>query len=267
MRPSARLAAAVARCVGYCYEGFPAGTHLGLPSRHLTVVLSLGDPTRTSGPYGSATLTALAGGLHTRPVHIAHDGDLAGVQLDLTPEGARALFGLPAAELGSAVLPLGDLIGSRAGELAERLAEAPAWPARFAVVEDVLSRGVGRPPGPPPEVGYAWRRLAETDGAVRIGDLAREVGWSRRHLSERFAAEYGLRPKEAARVMRFERSKRLLKEPGRPSLAAVAAASGYYDQAHLAREWNDLAGCPPSAWLAGEELPFVQDGEDATGRR
>ncbi|MCO5998871.1 helix-turn-helix domain-containing protein [Actinoallomurus rhizosphaericola] len=266
-RPSGRLTSAVARCVGYRYEGFPAGTHLGLPSRHLTVVLSLGAPTRTSGPYGSAALTALAGGLHTRPVRISHDGDLAGIQLDLTPEGARSLFGLPAAELGSAVLSLGDLIGARTGELVERLAGASAWPARFAVVEDVLSRGMDRRPGPPPEVGYAWRRLADTDGAVRIGDLAREVGWSRRHLSERFAAEYGLRPKEAARVMRFERSKRLLKEPGRPPLASVAAVCGYYDQAHLAREWNDLAGCPPSAWLAGEELPFVQDGEDAAGRR
>ncbi|GAA4614380.1 AraC family transcriptional regulator [Actinoallomurus liliacearum] len=269
VRPPARLAAAVARCVGYRYEGFPAGTHLGLPSRHLTVVLSLGAPTRTSGPSGrpSTAFTALAGGLHTRPVRISHDGDLAGVQLDLTPEGARSLFGLPAAELGAAVLSLDDLIGTRARELVERLAEAPTWPARFAAVDDVLSRGVGRLTAPAPEVGYAWRRLADADGAVRIGDLAREVGWSRRHLGERFAAEYGLRPKEAARVMRFERSKRLLKEPGRPSLAAAAAACGYYDQAHLAREWNELAGCPPSAWLTGEELPFVQDGDDTAGRR
>ncbi|MCO6010314.1 helix-turn-helix domain-containing protein [Actinoallomurus purpureus] len=269
VRPPARLASSVTRCVGYRYEGFPPGTHLGLPSRHLTVVLSLDAPTRTIGPSATdrCAFAALAGGLHTRPVVIAHDGDLAGVQLDLTPEGARSLFGLPAAAIGSAVLSLDDLIGTRAGELLERLAEAPTWRARFAVVDDVLSRGIGRLPGPAPEIAYAWRRLAETDGTMRVGDLAREVGWSRRHLSERFAAEYGLRPKEAARVMRFERSKRLLQEPGRPSLANVAAACGYYDQAHLAREWNDLAGCPPSAWLADEELPFVQDDEDAAGER
>lgn len=271
VRPPARLASSVARCVGYRYEGFPAGTHLGLPSRHLTVVLSLGAPTRTMGPPGTdrtpSDFAALVGGLHTRPVVIAHDGNLAGVQLDLTPEGARSLFGLPAAALGSVVLSLDDLIGTRAGELAERLAEAPTWPARFAVVDDVLSRGAGRLPQPAPEVGYAWRRLADAEGTVRIGELAREVGWSRRHLSERFAAEYGLRPKEAARVMRFERSKRLLQEPGRPSLAALAAACGYYDQAHLAREWNELAGCPPSAWLADEDLPFVQDDDAPAGER
>jgi AraC-like DNA-binding protein len=269
VRPSARLAPSVARCVGYRYEGFAPGTHRGLPSRHLTVILGLDTPTRTlvGADRAPAAFMALVGGLHTLPVTIAHDGDLAGIQLGLTPEGARSLFGLPAGAIGGAVLSLDDLIGPRAGELVERLAEATTWRARFAVVEDVLSRGIGRLPGPAPELAYAWRRLAETNGTVRIADLAREVGWSRRHLGERFAAEYGLRPKEAARVMRFERSKQLLQRPGRPPLADVAATCGYYDQAHLARDWNDLAGCPASAWLADEELPFVQGDEDAPEER
>jgi AraC-like DNA-binding protein len=43
---------------------------------------------------------------------------------------------------------------------------------------------------------------------------------------------------------------------GPPALADLAAASGYYDQAHLAREFRDLAGCPPSRWLA-EERPAL----------
>jgi AraC-like DNA-binding protein len=59
-------------------------------------------------------------------------------------------------------------------------------------------------------------------------------------------------------LRRLERSRRHL-HSDRPSLAEVAAACGYDDQAHLAHEWKHLAGCPPSAWLAGEELPFVQD--------
>ncbi len=51
-----------------------------------------------------------------------------------------------------------------------------------------------------------------------------------------------------------------MQRPGRRLLADVASACGYYDQAHLAREWNAI---PPSAWPAGEQLPFVQDDDGA----
>jgi len=58
------------------------------------------------------------------------------------------------------------------------------------------------------------------------------------------------------RIARFEASRRTLTmsaRRGASSLAAVAAASGYADQAHLTREWTSLAGCPPAAWLRAEE--------------
>ena len=42
-------------------------------------------------------------------------------------------------------------------------------------------------------------------------------------------------------------------------LADLAADCGYFDQAHLAREFRALAGCPPSQWLA-EEFRNVQAG-------
>ena len=67
------------------------------------------------------------------------------------------------------------------------------------------------------------------------------------------------RPLDRSRVRkRFQRACRMLERPRHPGLAGVAAACGYYDQAHLTREWNELAGCTPTLWMA-EELPSVQD--------
>jgi AraC-like DNA-binding protein len=261
-RPGPRLRGLVRRYVGYRYEGFPPGVHLGLPSRHLTVVIGLGVPTRLGAmpdpAQAPAAFDALASGLTTRTAQIVHDGVQHGVQLELTPLGARSLLGLPAAALGPAVVDLGEFLGPDARELVERMAAAPAWADRFAVLDEVLPRRPHRSGAPVPAVARAWDRIVASGGTARIGDVADEVGYSRRHLADRFLREYGLTPKDVARVVRFERSKLLLQRRDRPTLAAVAATAGYYDQAHLAREWRDLAGCPPSAWLAAEELPSVQ---------
>jgi AraC-like DNA-binding protein len=193
---------------------------------------------------------------------LPHDGNQFGVQLDLTPAGARALLGLPAAGLAATVVGLDQVLGPAAAELADRMAAAAGWPPRFAVLDEVLSRRVDRLDPAPAVLGYVWRRMISSGGALRIGALAAEVGWSRRHLGARFAAEFGLTPKDAVRVVRFDRARWLLRGPHRPTLADVAAACGYYDQPHLAREWRQLAGVAPSVWLATDELSFVQDGRD-----
>ncbi len=258
----------VRRCVGYRHSGRAPGSHRGLPSAELTLVLSFGPPTRLAAMpdrcQPPSEFVALLGGLHTSAAVIAHDGELEGVQLDLTPRGARALFGVPAGELGGAVVSLDEVIGRRADELIERALAADGWPTRFAEVADVLGRGIGAAgagaadaaPGP---LEQAWRIIVASGGSARVGAVADAVGWSRRQLDARFGREYGVTPKQLARIVRFDRSHRLLRGDPTMRLAALAATCGYYDQAHMARDWNQLAGCAPSRWLADEDLPFIQD--------
>ncbi|HYZ07929.1 MAG TPA: helix-turn-helix domain-containing protein [Pseudonocardiaceae bacterium] len=256
------LRALVTGYTGYRIEGAAPGVHRGLPSRHLTFIITVNgtvdlatmpDPRQAPASFG-----AMVGGLHSAPALIRHDGNQHGIQAALTPLGARTLLGMPASELATAVVDLATLLGTAAGELADRVRSAYTWTGRFLALDAVLAR-VARDRGEPdPEVGWAWERLHASHGAIGIGALAEEVGWSRRHLGERFRREYGLTPKVAARVMRFEVARELLRPPDRPPLAEVAARCGYYDQAHFTREWRDLAGCSPRTWFA-EELPSVQD--------
>ena len=261
-RPAPPLRPFVDGYVGYRQEGFAPGVHRGLPSRHLTFIVSLADPVDIAGMPDAAqrpaAYQAFVGGLHAAPATIRHHGTQVGVSIQMTPLGAHALLGMPAGALAWSVVELEDVLGRPAGELVERLADAPAWRARFAVLDDVLSRRLDAPGGPSPETVRAWERLLTSGGSLDVRTLAREVGWSRRHLSERFRLELGLPPKVLGRVLRFERARRLLEGPHRPSLAQVAAVCGYYDQAHLNREFRELAGCSPLQWLA-EELPSVQD--------
>ena len=227
------------------------------------------DPRQPPGRYRT-----LVGGLHTAPALITHPGRQSGIQLALSPLGARVLLGMPAGELASLDVDGPAVFGALAGQIAERIQEEPDWPGRFAVLDRMLmARLGGSDPaaragtggagtgGVSAEVGHAWRRLLAAGGRCGVSALAAETGWSDRHLRSRFREETGLTPKAAARVIRFDRARRLLQvraaRPEPPSLASLAADCGYYDQAHLAREFRELAGCAPSAWLA-EEFRNVQ---------
>jgi AraC-like DNA-binding protein len=269
-RPRAGLRPYVAWCTGYRQAGVEPALHRGLPSPWLTMIVTLDEPlviARHPDPRQPAsTHDFLLGGLHTSPALITHDGRQSGIQLALTPLGARVLLGMPAAELASIDVEASDVLGRLAGEIRERVLAAQDWDARFTVLEELLSgrlRSGTEPgcPGPRPEVSYAWDRLRQSRGAVSVADLAAETGWSARHLTGQFRAETGLSPKAGARVIRFDRARRHLQrrqaEDGRVVLADLAAECGYYDQAHLARDFRGLAGCPPSVLLA-EELRNVQ---------
>jgi AraC-like DNA-binding protein len=256
-RPHAELAPHIAHYSGYRQAGVAPMRHLGLPSPFLTMILTLDeplvlaahpDPRQRPGRYD-----ALIGGLHTRPAVITHDGWQSGVQVALWPLGCRALLGLPAGELASLDVDAAAVMGERAvAEIRERLVVAVDWPSRFTLLDEAFRRRLTGRTEIRPEIAYAWGRVMQ---GVPVREVAAEVGWSGHHLTDRFRAETGLRPKEAARVARFDRARRSLR-PGAP-IADVAAAHGFADQSHLVREFRALARCTPSEWLAGQ-FDFVQ---------
>jgi AraC-like DNA-binding protein len=265
-RPHPVLMPYVAAVVGYRHEGLPPGMHRGLPSPCLTLVVTADEPLQLAAHADPRqppmAYDALIGGLHTRPVLITHPGRQWGVQVSLTPLGARALLGAPAAALASWDAHLTEVVGRPAVELTERLRAAADWPGRFGAVESVLLRLARTDAALVPEIAEAWRLTTVAHGRLRVEEVACQVGWSARHLEERFRAEIGLTPKATARVARFDTARRWLARRvtngGQPDLATLAVTSGYYDQAHLTREWRALSGLPPSAWVAAE-LGFVQD--------
>ncbi|WP_206516085.1 helix-turn-helix domain-containing protein [Nocardioides pantholopis] len=250
----APLAPYVTSVVAYDVRSGAPGTHRGLPSGSLTLVLPVGDPLDvgwSGAPQSRARHWSTLAGLSSRAAQIHHGGTQVGVQLALSPAGARALLGVPAAALAGEIVELPDVVPALA-HLPEQLAETPAA-RRAGVVLRALAR-VGRSElRPRADVGLA---LAQLTRGVPVGAVAEEVGLSRRHLTTLVRAECGLAPKELQRVSRLEASRDALRAGRR--LADVAAVCGYADQAHLTRDWTALAGCTPTTWLR-EEFPFVQD--------
>ncbi len=268
-----RSAPGVTSMVGYRALEVPETVHRGMPSSMLTFIVSLDD-----GVEAASTRDALAaarpnpfvlGGLHLHASHVQQRRGQAGVQLAVHPLASRALFGVPSAELSVTDYAAVDVLGRRAVELVERVAEAPQWPKVFATVADFLVDARRRRDDVTvrPDVAYAWHLLERTHGRIPVGDLADRVGVSARHLTTLFQREVGRSPKTVSMLMRFQHATNKIAASarhGRVDLAAVAAETGYRDQAHLTREFVRFAGVPPRAWLA-EEFGNIQDGGHSFG--
>ncbi len=258
---------------GYEASGLTPGVHRGLPSSSLTMVFSLDAPLRTASSWESWDAGSLdnqwtvLAGLHTKSALIEASGRWRGVQLALNPLGARQLFGLPAAALPTDAWDARDLLGPQLDQMRERLDAAASWEATYALIITFLLDRLDQSEQSPvrPEVAETWRVLQAHRGRVRIGDLSNHTGYSRRRLSDVFSAELGLTPKTAARVIRFERARRDLGarastgDHARPDLdlAGLAVDHGYYDHAHLVRDFTDFTGLSPTGWLDAE-FPNVQ---------
>lgn len=258
--PAPPLRGLIAWYQGYRQRGQTPGRHRGVPSPYLTMIVTFDDPlvvaahpdpNQPSGEYDT-----LLGGLHTTPALITHEGRQSGIQLAIHPLAAPALFGLPAGELARIDVDAAEVLGGAAAEMRERVQEAVTWEDRFAALDEVLLRLLRADHQARPELKHAWRRSIETGGGLRTRVLAEETGWSETYLERRFRAEIGLTPKALARVTRFDNAKTLLQRRAAGgesiSLVDLAVECGYYDQAHLAREFRQLAGCPPSRWLTDE---------------
>ena len=262
-RPGAPLRDAIAWYSGYRQVDVPPARHRGLPSPFLTFIVTLDDPLVLAGADGTrAGFDVMIAGLHTQAATVVHDGRQSGVQVAVDPLACRSLFGLPAGELAGLDCRAEDVLPTALVEqLRTAVLDGDAWPERLAGLDTQLHRlaGGARRDGVPPEVRHAWRRLLDTGGRMAVEALAGETGWSARHLRTHFRAETGLTPKQAARVVRFDRVRRALARAPHGVLADLAAQYGYADQSHLDREFRALAGCTPTRWLA-EEFRNIQGG-------
>ena len=246
------LAGIVRRYCGYDHECVGTTRRREVAQDEVTIILSLGPLLRVGGPghpedrYGS-----FVAALKDTYAITEHDGLLRGIEVDLSPLGAHMLFGVAMHELSSKlVLPLEDVLGVAAGELVERLAGTPGWSTRFGILDRFIIERVQRARRPSPDVDWAWRRMRATGGLLPVGELARELGCSRRHLIWRFREQVGPAPKTAARLVRFQRTVRMLERHDVGRFAEIAQRCGYYDQAHMNREFRELAGTAPGDFVA-----------------
>jgi AraC-like DNA-binding protein len=222
-----------------------------LPGGAVHLVIRLGEEPLRLFPAPDAAAseavgTCVAGGVRTRAYHKEVAAPAPSVGVLLRPGALEPLSGAPAAALGRGHLNLEDLWPRPlATELRERLAAAATPPERLALLEDFLLRESRPEASCDPLVVRSAARLR---AGAPLAAVVQDSGYSHRHFARRFEAFAGVPPKAFARMGRFARVLDGLRAAPTRTWADLSAEAGYADQAHLCREFKEIAGLTPERY-------------------
>jgi AraC-like DNA-binding protein len=193
---------------------------------------------------GYTSLFGVVRGIYSRQLH--GSGRVLGVRF--RTGGLRPFLNGPMAALTDRTVPAKTLTG-----LEDCVAEARVHgigddrdmvQAAEALIEPRL-------PAPDPNVDLVCAIICGArrhDGPRQAKALAGEAGLSLRTLQRLFHEYVGVSPKWVIRRYRLQEAARWLAQGEQLPLARLAAELDYFDQAHLARDFARLFGCPPAEY-------------------
>jgi AraC-like DNA-binding protein len=222
-----------------------------LPSGTFEMVFNLDeDELRIYGPADPDQCRRLSGALISGPYAGSFMSDTkeeaAILGVHFKPGGASAVLGLPASELTNTHVDLAAIWGREATALREQLCALREPSERFLLLQQALLKRLADPPRHHRAVRIGLDVLRRTHGQARIREIAGALDLSQRRFSEVFAAEVGLTPKLFGRVQRFQHAIASSRDAAGVDWARIAAACGYFDQAHLIGEFVEFSGGTPA---------------------
>ncbi|MEV6113047.1 helix-turn-helix domain-containing protein [Streptomyces sp. NPDC052109] len=225
----------------------PEETFVHLPDAVTKVVLRV---------TGDGRRDVLAVGPRVRASYHEGKGDISCVELRLAPGTVRPLLGVPAAHLVGRTVSLDGLPARAARRLARELRwldPQEALPRIAEVLPGLLSEAVDPARAALLRAGVASLSVRMDRAPAQVRDVARELSVSERQLRNLFADGVGVSPKHFARI---ERIRTVVTRAGSAPWADLAAATGYFDQAHMTSDFRALMGVPPKSYVTGR-LPAV----------
>ncbi|MEO9129766.1 MAG: helix-turn-helix domain-containing protein [Sphingomonas sp.] len=256
--PPAPLAGTIAGYMDYHERTSCFTVRRELPHAEGVLIVNLGAPIGVTGGDGAMIRLgageAFAAGVHLRPALSHSDGSQKGMHVFLPLATLRRLLGIPMGEMIDRVVPLDAVLGKAARDLGIRLLEANAAEpngrhARIALLDAALIARLAECPPVRAEVTEAIGLLI-TRPDLDIAAIARDIGWSRKHLAACVRDTVGVGPRSFRRLIRFQRLTAIMADDRAPDWAGLACDAGYCDQSHLIREFREFADMTPTEFIA-----------------
>ena len=216
-----------------------------LPDGCVELILNFGERFREHKDDGREERQPqhLLVGQMTQPVLIAPTGSVQLLGIRFHPGGTFPFFSIPMRELTNRVTDFEALSSEFQNDLIRCVDETSSL-LKIAAVEKLLVERA-RYCSHDPRLASLVKKIVKNGGQVSVDQLATDAGVSSRQLERRFLLEVGIGPKLLCRILRFQQIFRAVDRRDE-GWAAIAADCGYYDQAHLIRDFREFAWQTPA---------------------
>jgi len=256
IEPSPALASHI-KCFWVLESSFPTGEETVVTDGCPEIILHYGDyfSERSESGVWEKQPKAIVAGQITRPLTLLPTGRVGMLGIRFWPHGIASLLDGSASELtdqrseiaviSSAITQLEELV-INASSIEERVRTCESFLKKLLLVQatdQVVDRAV--------------KAIVNSNGNVMVRQLAKELNTTERQLQRKFRSQVGLSPRQLSRAFRFHRIIELLEEPPHPTWAQLALDCGFFDQAHLNRDFRQFTGQSPSAYIK-QTSPIAQ---------
>lgn len=228
------------------------------PTGSSVALLIFGDPIAQVPDNGAGVRVESDEGLligpHTGPILNEPLGETHAVGVVTTPVGCEAVFGVAPADIRAAVRPVSESwpAGAVVREALRGIEDPDACLERMeSLLIEHLDAGV-----PGVERCAEAVALLDADPMRPIAEVADAIGVSHGHLDREFTRVVGLTPRRLATLLRMNRLLGALDVQGATNWAARATELGWFDQAHLIRDFKRHTGVTPTQYVAAQRSVF-----------
>ena len=220
-----------------------------LPDGCVEIVLNFAAPfAQHTGDTTNVQPRNFIVGQMTGPMLITPTGPVQLIGIRFHPGGTAPFFRLPIHELTNDVVELAAFARALGTKLLAESVHLPQLADKVFAIEKALTRVLQASKNDLRVLRIA-ARIVQSSGMIPIDNLADESGLSSRQLERRFRAEVGVGPKLLSRILRFQQVFRAV-DANEPAWPIVALDCGYYDQAHLIKDFRQFAQQTPAVLFA-----------------
>ncbi|MDQ1095986.1 MULTISPECIES: helix-turn-helix domain-containing protein [Chryseobacterium] len=175
----------------------------------------------------------------------------------LQPYAIPILFNIPADEMTNQNIEITELCGKEGLFLEEQILNCRSTQERIETITYFIEKRVSDLPFNLQMMMNAIHHLIMNNGNIKMPELLADHFLSQRQFERNFKTLTGFSPKYFSRIIRFEKSITAAYHNQQLSLTELALHSGYFDQAHMIRDFREFSGKKPSAYFSQDQSLFV----------